>query len=189
MAAGALVLSLPVVLAAGVAVMLLSGCSPLVAHERVGLRGRRFWMLKLRTMWNERRGWSRLVEYVTTEGVPGPKVDPDPRVRSRLARLLRRYSIDELPQLLHVLSGRMALIGPRPLVKAELETYYGPDAEEVLSVKPGLTGLWQVCGRSRLDYAERRRLDLYLVRHRSVRLYLRILVRTIPVVILARDSW
>jgi exopolysaccharide production protein ExoY len=191
LAAGALALALPVLLPAALAVVVLSGRTPLVAHERVGHGGRRFWMLKLRTMWNEPRGrgWPHLVEYVVTEGVPGPKPDPDPRVTSRLARLLRRYSVDELPQLVHVLTGRMALVGPRPLVAAELETYYGADAAEVLSVKPGITGLWQVCGRSRLDYAERRRLDLYLVRHRSVRLYLRILARTIPVVVFARDSW
>lgn len=190
-AAGVLALALPVLLAAAVAVMLLSGRSPLVAHQRVGQGGRQFWMLKLRTMWNAPRGrhWPRLVEYVITAGVPGPKLNPDPRVSSRLARLLRRYSIDELPQLAHVVTGRMALVGPRPLVAAELEAYYGADAAEVLSVKPGITGLWQVYGRSRLDYAERRRLDLCLVRHRSIPLYLRILARTIPVVISARDSW
>jgi exopolysaccharide production protein ExoY len=184
-------LALPLLLAAAAAVMLVSGRSPLVAHERVGLGGRRFGMLKLRTMWNgpRPRGWPGLVESITTEGVPGLKRDADPRVSSRLGRFLRRSSIDELPQFWHVLTGRMALVGPRPLVAAELETYYGPDAAEVLSVKPGITGLWQVCGRSRLDYAERRRLDLYLVRHRSARLYLRILARTIPAVILARDSW
>ncbi len=190
-AAGALALALPVLLPAALAVTLLSGRSPLVAHQRVGFRGRRFWMLKLRTMWNGPRGggWPGLVEYIAAEGLPEPKQGADPRVTSRLARLLRRYSIDELPQLLHVVSGRMALVGPRPLVAAELETYYGADAEEVLSVKPGITGLWQVCGRSRLNYDERRRLDLYLVRHCSTRLYLRILARTIPVVVLARDSW
>ena len=191
-AAAALVAMLPL-LAAALSVVLLSGRSPLVAHQRVGFRGKPFWMLKLRTMWNGRRpwrhGWPGLVEYVTTEGVPGPKQDADPRVKSRLARFLRRYSVDEVPQLVHVLTGRMSLVGPRPLVAAELEAYYGADAEEVLSVRPGVTGLWQVSGRSRLSYRERRRLDLHFVRHRSIGLYLRVLARTLPVVLSARDSW
>jgi exopolysaccharide production protein ExoY len=192
-AAAALVAMLPLLAAAALSVVLLSGRSPLVAHQRVGFRGRSFWMLKLRTMWNGRRsmrhGWSGLVEYVTTEGVPGPKKDADPRVSSRLAWFLRRSSIDELPQLVHVLTGRMSLVGPRPLVAAELEAYYGADAEEVLSVRPGVTGLWQVSGRSRLSYRERRRLDLHFVRYRSIGLYLRVLARTLPVVLSARDSW
>jgi lipopolysaccharide/colanic/teichoic acid biosynthesis glycosyltransferase len=113
----------------------------------------------------------------------------DPRVTSRFARICRRFSIDELPQLMHVVSGTMALVGPRPLTREELDRHYGTDAPEVLSVRPGLTGLWQVLGRSRLTYPQRRRLDLFLVRHDSVALRISILVRTAVQVPAGKDAW
>ena len=83
----------------------------------------------------------------------------------------------------------MSLVGPRPVTLMELRRFYGDDAEEVLGVKPGLAGLWQVSGRNRLTYAERRRLDLKLVRERSIRLYLRILLRTVPEVWSGENTW
>lgn len=83
----------------------------------------------------------------------------------------------------------MSLVGPRPLTRSELRSYYGPNANELLEVKPGITGLWQVMGRNRLTYSQRRRLDLFYVRKRSVGLYLAILARTIPRVLTGKDSW
>jgi lipopolysaccharide/colanic/teichoic acid biosynthesis glycosyltransferase len=83
----------------------------------------------------------------------------------------------------------MSLVGPRPLTEGELKRHYGTDAAEVLLVKPGITGLWQVMGRSRLSLDQRRELDLYLVRNRSPRLYLTILMRTIPVALRGKDGW
>jgi lipopolysaccharide/colanic/teichoic acid biosynthesis glycosyltransferase len=83
----------------------------------------------------------------------------------------------------------MALVGPRPLTAGELDRHYAEHAAEVLTVRPGLTGLWQVLGRSKLTYAQRRRLDLFLVRHPLVRLQVRILLRTIPQVFSGRNSW
>ena len=83
----------------------------------------------------------------------------------------------------------MSLVGPRPLTNREFDQYYGADAHEILRVKPGVTGLWQVAGRSRLSYEERRQLDLFLVRHRSLRLYFTILLRTIPAVLTGKDGW
>jgi lipopolysaccharide/colanic/teichoic acid biosynthesis glycosyltransferase len=83
----------------------------------------------------------------------------------------------------------MSLVGPRPVTDAEIQRYYGRDADEVLQVKPGLAGLWQISGRNRLTYEERRRLDLRFVRNRSVRMYLRILLRTIPEVWRGSNSW
>ena len=118
-----------------------------------------------------------------------PKERTDPRVTSRVATLCRRYSIDELPQLWHVLKGEMALLGPRPLTASEIQTYYGPAAVELLAVKPGLTGLWQTSGRSRLTYSQRRRLDLFMIRNWSAGLYLKILLRTIPAVLTGKDAW
>ncbi len=177
---------------AALVVWLQSRRPPLICHLRIGRRGRAFWMLKLRTMWDGERpiaGGPRLIEFVEQD--PGPRVKnpQDPRIRSRFARFCRRFSIDELPQLLHVVSGCMSLVGPRPLTRSELRSQYGPQAEEVLAVKPGITGLWQVTGRSRLTYQQRRRLDVFYVRKRSLGLYVAILARTAPKVLSGKDSW
>jgi lipopolysaccharide/colanic/teichoic acid biosynthesis glycosyltransferase len=180
----------PVLIVTGVVIVTVSRRSPLVAHQRVGLGGRPFWTLKFRSMWPT-AGKPRFafVERVVED--PGPDVKPaaDPRVTSVFARFCRRFSIDELPQLLNVLRGEMSLVGPRPLTREEMRAHYAADAPEVLSVKPGITGLWQVMGRSRLTYPQRRRLDLFLVRRRSARLYFTILLRTLPEVLAGRNSW
>jgi lipopolysaccharide/colanic/teichoic acid biosynthesis glycosyltransferase len=141
-------------------------------------------------MWARRlRGPLVLVERIAE--TPGPEIKSahDPRVVSGFARFCRRFSIDELPQLWHVIRGEMALVGPRALTLEELRLNYAQDAPEVLAVKPGITGLWQVMGRSRLSYAQRRRLDLFLVRKRSLGLYVAILLRTLPEVVAGRNSW
>jgi lipopolysaccharide/colanic/teichoic acid biosynthesis glycosyltransferase len=130
-----------------------------------------------------------LVERITEAPGPALKGAADPRVTSRLARILRRFSIDELPQLANVVRGEMALVGPRPLTIEELRAHYAGVLDEVLSVKPGITGLWQVLGRSKLSYGRRRQLDLRLVRRWSARLYLAVLLRTVPQVLGGRDSW
>ena len=192
-ALAALVALSPVLLFTCTAVALLSRRSPFVAHRRVGLDGEGFWMWKIRSMWGRNQPASGngnwLVERIRTKGLPKQKRNGDPRVTSRLARFLRRYSVDELPQLAHVVSGRMSLVGPRPLVREELRAYYGPDAREVLRVRPGLTGLWQISGRSGLTYTERRQMDLHLVRRRSAWFYFRVLLRTLPVVAWGTNSW
>ena len=173
------------------AVRALSGRSPLIAHRRVGMNGQPFWIFKIRTMWDSSLPESSptWIEYLSDTDVPVIKGAPDPRVTSRLAAFCRRYSVDELPQLLQVVTGRLALVGPRPLTSAELEIYYGADCGEVLSVRPGLTGLWQVMGRNRLTYAQRRRLDLFFLRKCGFGLYLRILLRTPGRVFSGRDAW
>jgi len=174
------------------AIAVLSRRSPLVAHLRVGQFGAPLWTLKFRTMWTQEGadrfpgGW---IEYIVDESGPESKRSADPRVTSKLARFCRRFSIDELPQLFHVARGEMSLVAPRPLTAGELQKYYGSDAPEILSVKPGITGLWQVAGRSRLTYQQRREMDLYLVRNRSLGLYLTILWRTIPAVLRGEDGW
>ncbi|HUI54899.1 MAG TPA: sugar transferase [Bryobacteraceae bacterium] len=188
-----LALAAPVLLASGLLLSLFSRRSPLIAHKRVGWRGSPLWVLKLRTMWDgtasrELRA-ARWVEYIDDEAGPDLKEAGDPRVPNAFARFCRRHSIDEIPQLWHVVSGEMSLVGPRPMTAAELERYYGPDAGEILQVKPGLAGLWQVSGRNRLTYAQRRALDLQLVRTRSIRLYLLLLLRTIPEVLGGANSW
>jgi exopolysaccharide production protein ExoY len=172
-------------------VRVLSGRSPLVAHRRAGLNGKLFWVLKIRTMWNRRQSRgassSRWIEYLENAELPVVKNGRDPRVTSSFAAFCRRFSIDEIPQLIHVASGKMRLIGPRPLTRIELETYYGDAAREVLSVPPGITGLWQVMGRNRLTYAQRRRLDMFYVQRFSLKLYWFVLGRTPWCVLRGRD--
>jgi len=189
-AAALLVLAVPLIATAAFVVWLLSGRSPLIAHRRIGWQGEPLWMLKLRTMWGGPSAPSaNWIERIADESGPAFKGARDPRVRSPFARFCRRHSIDELPQLWHVITGQMSLVGPRPMTARELRRYYGADADEILQVKPGLAGLWQISGRSRLTYAERRRLDLQLVRERSLPMYLRILLRTIPEILSGENTW
>jgi exopolysaccharide production protein ExoY len=186
-----LVLLSPLMLSVAAAIVTLSRRSPLVAHMRVGRFGVPLWALKFRTMWGDAAGAGRagFVEYIVDECGPEYKRSTDPRVTSEFARFCRRFSIDELPQLVNVAFGEMSLVGPRPVTQGELTKYYGADATEVLLVKPGITGLWQVMGRSRLSFEQRRDLDLHLVRNRSLRLYFTILMRTIPAVLRGKDGW
>ncbi|MCX6619488.1 MAG: sugar transferase [Acidobacteria bacterium] len=180
----ALLLLAPVLLALAVVIGILSRRSPLVRHRRMGWHGAPLPMLKFRTMWDRRTGANPLaaVEEVA-DFVPLAKTAPDPRVTSRFAAWCRRHSLDELPQLYHVMRGEMSLIGPRPITRSEFDQFYGRDAAEILTLRPGLSGLWQVMGRSRLTYARRRRLDLLFVRRASAGLYFRILLRSIPKVL------
>lgn len=192
MIAGALLLLvLPILFLASVVIVAISRRSPFVAHQRVGHGGRLIWVLKLRTMWKgDSRSQSILVHRLSaTEAPLVPPRSKSVRVTSRFAAFCRRYSVDELPQLWHVVLGDMALVGPRPLTRQELDTYYGPDTAHIVSARPGLTGLWQISGRSRLTYAQRRRMDLFLVRKWSVSLYLRILLATVPRVLAGKDAW
>lgn len=180
----------PLVMAIAITILALSRRNPLIRHNRVGWRGRPLPMLKFRTMW---QAGSDAAGRFAIEDVSGPvptsKLSFDSRVNSRFAAFCRRHSLDELPQLYHVARGEMSLVGPRPITHEELQEHYGSSADEVLSVRPGLTGLWQVKGRSRLSYARRRRLDLLLVRRPSAGLYFRILLRSIPGVLAGRDAY
>jgi exopolysaccharide production protein ExoY len=188
-AAVALAILFPIALVIGVIIALLSGRSPLICHTRVGQRGLPLPMLKFRTMWDKERprDYSALIEDVS-DSVPESKREADPRVVSRFAALCRRYSLDELPQLYHVARGQMSFVGPRPITRDELDKYYGANSAEVLQLRPGLTGLWQVLGRSRLSYSRRLKLDMILVRRASPNLYFWILFRTVPVVFRGYDA-
>lgn len=185
-------LASPAIATSAMAVAALSRQSPFVAHLRVGRDGKTFWVKKLRTMWTQdrppasRRGW---VEYIVAEPADDGKDQRDPRVSSRFAGFCRRHSIDELPQLWHVARGEMALVGPRPLTRSELSRFYGAQAAELLSVKPGITGLWQVYGRSAIRFPLRSAMDLELVRTLTAGMYLKILWRTLPAVIFGKNAW
>ena len=185
-----LVLLSPVLVLVGLLIWAKSGRSPLVAHLRLGQHGRPLWVLKYRTMWEQSRVGRglQLVEYVAANGAR-VKTDRDPRVTSRFARLCRQHSIDELPQLINVARGEMSLVGPRPITAEEMEEHYGEHAAEVLSARPGLSGLWQTRGRNRLTYRQRLRLDLFLVRRSCFLLYLKVVLATVPRVLSGKDAW
>jgi exopolysaccharide production protein ExoY len=190
-AAALLLALLPGILLTGIVIVLLSRRSPLIAHHRVGQGGRSIWVLKVRTMWDHGTKGLQLapfIEHLDGEALPELKSCHDSRITSRFAAVCRKYSIDELPQLWHVIVGEMALVGPRPLMANEIEKYYQDDTACLLSRKPGITGLWQVKGRSRLTYAQRRKFDLFLVRNWSFGLYLKILKVTVPRVLAGRDA-
>ena len=184
-----LIVLLPFLALLALVIRVASGTSPLIAHRRVGHYGQTLWVYKFRTMWPAPKRKSGFFVEKMVDEKPYPKMAKDPRVTSRLAAFCRRHSIDELPQLALVAAGRMSVVGPRPITRFELNEHYDTDAMEVLSVKPGLTGLWQVRGRSSLMYRQRKRLDLFLVRRFSAGLYFRILMLTIPDVLFARNAW
>lgn len=191
--AGCLLLTLatPAIAVSAATVRVLSGRSPFIAHLRVGQHGKPFWTLKLRTMWDKMGdaptpGW---VERIVAEPEEDGKDRSDPRVSSRFAAFCRKHSIDELPQLWHVAIGEMSLVGPRPLTQGEVARYYGSGASELLSVKPGITGLWQVYGRSAIRFPQRSAMDLEMVRSLDARLYLKILLRTIPAIVAGNGAW
>lgn len=160
----------------------------LYRQTRVGKGGQLFTMLKFRCMVkNADRLRTGLVNSSDGADIRLFKLPDDPRL-TRIGRKLRRYSLDELPQLLQVLHGEMSLIGPRPPLPEEVQQYDGWHLQRLL-VKPGLTGLWQVNGRSNLSFDEMVRLDLYYAENWSPWLDTRILIRTIPAVIAGRGAF
>ena len=154
---------------------------PAIYRRRVvGLGGKEFDAFKLRTMRVDAEAFMRSHPELRREWQESGKLKNDPRV-TRVGRILRRYSLDELPQLLNVLRGEMSLVGPRMITPEELR-HFGPWRYNLLTVRPGMTGLWQVSGRSDLPYDERVRLDMYYIRNYSFWLDLRILLATVKVV-------
>jgi lipopolysaccharide/colanic/teichoic acid biosynthesis glycosyltransferase len=161
-----LVVTAPIFAIAAIAIRLESGGPVFYRQRRVGKHGRPFDVWKLRTM------------------VPGAEsmgggiyvVEGDPRI-TRVGRLLRRFSLDELPNLINVLRGDMAMVGPRPTVQEQVDRYTERQRRR-LEVKPGITGWAQINGRTSLPWPERIELDVWYVEHRSLRLDLRILART-----------
>jgi lipopolysaccharide/colanic/teichoic acid biosynthesis glycosyltransferase len=172
----------PIWFIAALAIVLESGRPVLFRQERLGFRARRFVCLKFRTMTVDAE--SRIAEAMHAAATTGPefKRASDPRV-TRLGRLLRAWSVDELPQFINVLRGEMSVVGPRPI--AEWEAEYQGHGWARLGVKPGLTGTWQISGRSEISWERRMEIDVEYVEHRSLRGDLLIMLRT-PWAILAR---
>uniref|UniRef100_A0A7C3MP28 Sugar transferase n=1 Tax=Dictyoglomus thermophilum TaxID=14 RepID=A0A7C3MP28_DICTH len=156
-------------------------------HLRVGRYGKPFYLWKFRTMYKEADKILDKYPELKKEFEKEFKLKKDPRI-TRIGKFLRKFSLDEIPQIFNILKGEMSIVGPRPVTFKELEKY-GEYKDEVLRVKPGLTGLWQVSGRSNLGYARRIALDLYYIQNWSLLLDIKIILKTIPAVFLGKGAY
>jgi exopolysaccharide biosynthesis polyprenyl glycosylphosphotransferase len=182
-----LVAVIPVLIGIAIAIKLDSPGRAIFIQERVGLHGRHFRFYKFRSMYADAE--KRLAEVLDHNETDGPvfKMRNDPRI-SKVGAFLRRTSLDELPQLINVLKGEMSLVGPRPPLPREVEQYRPGDTIR-LSVKPGLTCLWQISGRSQVGFEQWMEYDREYVRNISFWLDLQILLRTVWVVISGRGAY
>ena len=182
-----LILSSPLWLCLGLAIRLTSSGPIIYKQIRIGLNGKPFSMYKFRSMYRDAD--QRLATLLANNEAQGPlfKIKEDPRV-TPVGRFLRRNSLDEFPQFINVLKGEMSLVGPRPPLPREVAQYEEWQKGR-LAIKPGLTGLWQVRGRSDLTFDEGVLMDLYYIENWSLRLYFQILLRTIPAVLFGRGAY
>lgn len=180
------VFSIPLLVIAAI-IKLTSPGTVFYKHERMGFRGRPFQFMKFRTMVKEADDLLAGLKAQSDRKGPVFKMKKDPRVTG-IGKFLRRYSLDEIPQLINVLRGEMSIVGPRPQVLWEAKQY-DEWAKKRLNVLPGITGLWQVSGRAELTYEEMIELDIYYIEHWSAGLDIKILLRTIPVVLLAKGAY
>jgi lipopolysaccharide/colanic/teichoic acid biosynthesis glycosyltransferase len=166
----------------------LDSAGPIIFRRMaMGKYGKVFPMYKFRTMVDGAERILEQSEELKKAYYSNCKLKDDPRV-TRLGKFLRKTSLDELPQLLDVLLGHMTFVGPRPIAADEV-ALYGPSVERFKSVTPGITGLWQTCGRSETSYDRRVELDMQYIDKRSLLLDLRILLNTIPSVLLKRGAF
>ena len=182
-----LVLISPLLLMLAVIVKLDSPGPVLYRRRVMGRGGTQFDAFKFRTMLVNGDEVLAAHPELRAEWEREQKLKDDPRI-TRSGQWMRKLSLDELPQLFNVLRGQMSLVGPRMIAPVELARY-GNDAMELLTVKPGITGLWQVSGRSDLGYADRARLDMEYVRTRSFWLDLKLLLLTLPTVIMKKGAY
>lgn len=183
-AVGLLVAFLPLIIFCMLTVRTTSPGPILFRQNRIGRDGKEFPCLKFRTMvCDSDEVIARLLESdpdAREQWTSVQKIKCDPRI-TRCGNFLRRYSLDELPQLFNVIAGQMSIVGPRPIVANEIPRFRS-NFVDYCSVKPGLTGLWQVSGRHKLSYHERVRLDAEYARSKSLRTDVRLLFRTVPIV-------
>ena len=176
-----------------VAIKLTDGGPVFFRHERVGYRGKKFKVLKFRSMYVDAE--ERLKEILSKDPEAKRewertfKLKNDPRV-TPIGKFLRKTSLDELPQFFNVLKGDMSVVGPRPVVEDELKKFYRDKAVLYKSVKPGMTGYWQVEGRSDVDnYEERVRMDEWYIQNQSLLLDLKIILKTIKVMFTGKGAY
>ena len=187
----ALLFLAPLMLVVALAVWVQDGGSAFYSHLRMGYGGRVFFCLKFRSMFSDSS--DRLRELLAADPLARAEWERDRKLRggarvTPIGMFMRKSSLDELPQLFNVLRGEMSLVGPRPIVQAEISRY-GRYFQHYCSVRPGITGLWQVSGRNDTSYRRRVALDVAYSRSKSLPLDLRLLVATVPAVIFRRGSY
>ena len=184
--AALMLLTFPIVAVFAAAIKLEDGGALIHRRRVLGVAGQEFDAFKLRTMREDADAWLAARGDLSATYSANVKLLNDPRV-TRTGRVARRFSVDELPQLMNVVRGQMSLVGPRMIHPSELPRY-GTFGAERMTVKPGLTGLWQVSGRQSLKYDLRVQLDREYVRQQSLSTDLRILIKTIPAVFGGRGA-
>lgn len=188
----ALVICLPLLLIIAAIILFSSRGKIIYSHERIGRGGKPFRCYKFRTMYKDAD--LRLQELLTNnpqlleEWKSSRKLKKDPRV-TPVGQFLRKTSLDEFPQFWNVLKGELSIVGPRPVVKEEVTDYLGDKASKILSVRPGLTGIWQVSGRNDVSYANRINLDEQYVDTHSLYLDLILIFKTIPRMIFSKGAY
>ncbi len=188
----ALIIGSPIFLSIALLVRFSSKGRIIYSHERVGKSGKAFRCYKFRTMYQDAD--QRLKEILAKnpdlkeEWEKQHKLKNDPRV-TRIGAFLRKTSLDELPQFWNVLIGDLSVVGPRPVVKAEVQRFLGHRAPLILSVRPGLTGIWQVSGRSNTSYEERLAMDEEYIGKQSFLLDLKLIAKTIPAMLFSRGAY
>ena len=186
-----IIFTAPLLLATAIAVKLVDRGPALFGHQRIGLGGRTFLCLKFRTMVIDAdEQLARLLETDASacrEWERDHKLRKDPRI-TPIGEFLRRSSLDELPQLINVLRGEMSIVGPRPIVAAEV-CRYGPRFASYCKVRPGITGFWQVSGRNDLSYRRRVAMDTVYAKKKSLGWDLRIVIMTVPALLFAKGSY
>ena len=183
----ALVILIPVFVCAGLAVVLTSPGPVFYLQQRAGHSGRTFRFIKFRTMYRDADSTRPTLSDSNEMDGPVFKIRDDPRI-TPVGRVLRKFSIDEMPQLLHVITGAMSLVGPRPPLLDEVEAYGSWERQRLL-VKPGITCIWQVSGRSDLDFETWVEMDIDYIRTWTLGLDLVILARTVPAVLFGRGAY
>ena len=190
-----LFLSLPIMSLIAILIRVSDGGCVIYKQRRLGLEGKEFTLYKFRTM--KVNGEKELKEFLERNPEAAKEYKKykkikgnDPRVTT-IGKFLRKFSLDELPQLFNVLKGDMSLVGPRPYLKEELfsSEVNGEEREKILSVKPGITGLWQVSGRNELTFKERIRIDLKYVEKVSLKEDFKILLKTLFVVLKGKGAY
>ena len=184
----AIILLIPLFVVVSVLIVLEDGWPVLYVQQRVGINGRIFNFYKFRSM---RRDADRLKDQLMAQNESADgvifKMKKDPRV-TRIGRILRRFSIDEAPQFFNVLSGDLSLVGPRPPIPSEVAQYTLEERKR-LHVKPGLTCLWQIGGRSEIPFEQQVRLDMEYIHSRGLWQDIRIMLKTVPAVLFGRGAY
>lgn len=189
---GALIVCSPLFLIIFFLIYFSSPGPAIYAHTRVGRGGKTFKCYKFRSMYLDAD--ERLQELITSDPALSKewketrKLKCDPRIIP-IGNFLRKTSLDELPQFWNVLKGDLSIVGPRPVVYEEIIEYFGPKAEKILSIRPGLTGIWQVSGRSDISYTRRIQLDEEYVDKRSLLLDIKLICKTIPSILASRGAY